>query len=184
MYVSFFNYTIFTNFLLKKIDRYLRNHSRCSQRVGRQFAVPPPVPRTVNWIQVMARDKKDIITAQANVLRCAEGVTSPADYLRFFERARQDLADSLPADQIEYYKELAEAESQVLKAPLTPGVMFRYVTCMITSSHDELIPSQSTVHSQLPHLLCDTRSPWVGRWATWRRRLLFRGCVSDSDSGN
>lgn len=75
----------------------------------------------------MARDKKDIISAQASVLRGPEAVVSPARYLRDFERARQDLADSLPGEQVEYYKELAEAETQVLKAPPTPAMIFRYV---------------------------------------------------------
>lgn len=77
----------------------------------------------------MARDKKDIISAQANLLRTpeTEGKTSPIKFLRFFERTRQDLADSLPEEQVEYYKELAEAESQVIKAPPSPGLIFRYV---------------------------------------------------------
>lgn len=75
----------------------------------------------------MARFKKDDITARANELRNAEGKTNPTNVLRSYEQARQEMADSLPKGEVEYYKELAEAESQVLKAPPTPGLIFTYV---------------------------------------------------------
>lgn len=77
----------------------------------------------------MGLDKKDTIDACAAALRAAEGVNSRADYLHYFRRARQEVADSLSEAEIAEYKMRAEAETQARKTPPTPAAVFECVFC-------------------------------------------------------
>lgn len=110
------------------MDRYFRNHSRCSQKVSENVAIPPATtPRSPNWVDVMTQDRKEAIKARASAITTAKGVTSQGDYLRNFYYAQREVADSLEEEEVEQYKEFAEAESQALKAPPTKEVVYRYV---------------------------------------------------------
>ncbi len=111
----------------EKIDRYLRNHSSRNSKTSSSPAPSPPNLRAVSWLHIMAQENKPAIDARAAALRKAEGVTGPADFLHYFRRARQEMADSLPESKIQEYKASAAAESKARKAPPTPAVIFEYV---------------------------------------------------------
>lgn len=85
------------------------------------------MPRAIHWTRILAREKKDVISVRAAAIRATEGVTSPGDYLRFFNRALQELASSLSETETDHYKKLAEDETQTLKAVPTPTAIFAYV---------------------------------------------------------
>jgi hypothetical protein len=75
----------------------------------------------------MARDNKDVIQARIADIRNTEGGGLPKDNLRHFHRARREMADLLSDTEVEYYRGLAEVESESLKVPPTPEVIFKYV---------------------------------------------------------
>lgn len=112
---------------LQKVDRFLRNHSRCSQKTSEPIDLPPNAPRALSWTQVLSDDRKDDIKARVSDLRDLEGVDSKGDFLRYFYRARQEMIDSLEEDEVEQYKELAKAKSELLKTPPTQADVFKYV---------------------------------------------------------
>lgn len=75
----------------------------------------------------MEEDKKDLIITCATALRKSEGWNVSGDHFKHFRRARQEVADLLPEDEVQRYKDLAEAITQSRKAPPTPATVFEYV---------------------------------------------------------
>lgn len=94
----------------------------------------------------MGLDKKDVIGPRAAALRAAEGVSSRGDYLHYFRRARQEVADSLSEAETSKYKKLAEAETLARKSPPTPALVFEYIFPSFFSAVDSQNPQSSAQH--------------------------------------
>ncbi|KAJ3565720.1 hypothetical protein NP233_g7457 [Leucocoprinus birnbaumii] len=114
-----------TEDVLKKIDRYFRNHSMPSTNANVQGA-SEPLPSTasisaVRWMHVMARDsqRKEMIEGLMWDRVASEGVTSRGDYLRCYNSALRQVGDSLPEDEAAGYKAQANVETELRKAPPT-----------------------------------------------------------------
>lgn len=89
--------------------------------------IPNTSIRAVSWLHVLEDDKKDDITTRATALRESEGWKASGDHFDHFRRARQEVADLLPEDEVQRYKDLADAVTRSRKAPPTPATVFEYV---------------------------------------------------------
>jgi hypothetical protein len=62
-------------------------------------------------------------------------VSSNGDFLRHFHHAPQEMVDSLSEAEVEQYKDLAKAETELRKAPPTPAAVFKCVRHLPLVSH-------------------------------------------------
>lgn len=72
----------------------------------------------------MAEDKKNDIGTRSAMLRESEGVGDCGGHLDHFRRSMKEVAQSLPEDEVQHYKELAKVMSEARKAPPTPTAVF------------------------------------------------------------